>query len=177
MAAELCVCRTWTSCGSATRSGTSVCSQTSTYSTATPAASTTGPTPASTTSRRQTGPWRCCGGGGRLRARFPPNREQAIFNEIKRELAGDLGVRIRFLDTAHFGGFCWIYHSDMGAACTMHANCCFGLSNKLYDLRKVLGQWRNYTGLTPQEKKSRKFSWKVPAKCGTPDKKNRTTNP
>jgi len=96
------------------------------------------------------------------RARFPPNHEQAIFNEIKGELAGDLGVRIRFLDTARFGGFCQIFHSDMGAACTMHANCCFGLGNKLHDLREVLGQWRNYTGLTPEEKKTRKFMWKNP---------------
>nr|CAB3479273.1 unnamed protein product [Digitaria exilis] len=112
------------------------------------------------------------------RARFPPNHEQAIFNEIKYELAGDeLGVRIQFLDTARFAGFCQIYHSDMAAACTMHANCCFGLGNKLYDLREVLGQWRNYTGLTPQEKTSRKFLWKDPTKCGSPDKKNWSMNP
>ncbi|RCV28782.1 hypothetical protein SEVIR_5G436700v4 [Setaria viridis] len=110
------------------------------------------------------------------RARFPPNHEQAVFNEIKHELAGDLGVRIRFLDTARFAGFCQIYHSDIGAACTMHANCCFGLSNKLYDLREVLGQWRNFTGLTPEEK-SRKFLWKDPTKCGSPDKKNWSINP
>jgi len=112
------------------------------------------------------------------RARFPPNHEQAIFNEIKGELASDLGVRIRFLDTARFGGFCQIYHSDMGGACTMHANCCFGLGNKLHDLREVLGQWRNYTGLTPEEKKTRKFMWKNPTKCGTPDKMDwPSTNP
>ncbi|CAO1947064.1 unnamed protein product [Urochloa humidicola] len=108
------------------------------------------------------------------RARFPPNHEQAVFNEIKHELAG--GVRIRFLDTARFAGFCQIYHSDMAAACTVHANCCFGMENKLYDLREVLGQWRNYTALTTQEKKSRTFMWKDPTKCGTPDKKDRATN-
>ncbi|XP_002456849.1 uncharacterized protein At4g15970 [Sorghum bicolor] len=106
------------------------------------------------------------------RARFPPNHEQAIFNEIKHELARDLGARVRFLDTARFGGFCRIFHTDMAAACTMHANCCFGLANKLHDLRDVLGQWKNYTGLTPQEKKSQKFTWKDPAKCGTPDKRD-----
>ncbi|WVZ67639.1 LOW QUALITY PROTEIN: hypothetical protein U9M48_016690 [Paspalum notatum var. saurae] len=98
------------------------------------------------------------------RARFPPkNHEQAVFNHIKRELAADLGVRIRFLDTARFAGFCRIFHSDMGAACTMHANCCFGLRNKLQDLRDVFDQWRNYTGLAPHEKTSRKFIWKNPA--------------
>ncbi|CAL4953002.1 unnamed protein product [Urochloa decumbens] len=97
---------------------------------------------------------------------------------IKHELAAsDLGVRIRFLDTARFAGFCRIYHNDMGAACTMHTNCCFGLENKLYDLREVLGQWRNYTALTPQQKTSRKFTWKDPTKCGTTDKIERSTNP
>ena len=85
-------------------------------------------------------------------------------------------MRIQFLDTARFAGFCRIFHSDMGAACTMHANCCFGLANKLHDLREVLDQWRNYTGLTPQEKKSRKFIWKDPAQCETPDKKNWSIN-
>ncbi|CAL4959730.1 unnamed protein product [Urochloa decumbens] len=115
----------------------------------------------------------------RWRARFPPNHEQAVFNEIKHELAaGDgLGVGIRFLDTARFAGFCRIYHSDMGAACTVHANCCFGLENKLYDLREVLVQWRNYTALTTEERTSRKFMWKDPTKCGTPDKMDRFTNP
>jgi hypothetical protein len=75
------------------------------------------------------------------RRRFPPNHEQAIFNEIKHELAAALGVRIQFLHTARFAGFCRIFHRDMGAACTMHANCCFGLANKLHDLREVLGNW------------------------------------
>jgi len=52
----------------------------------------------------------------------------------------------------------------------MHANCCVGLGNKLHDLRDVLGQWKNYSGLMPQEKKRQKFTWKDLAKCGTPDK-------
>jgi hypothetical protein len=107
------------------------------------------------------------------RARFPPNHEQAIFNEIKHELAHDLGARVQFLDSARFGSFCRIFHIDMAAACTMHANCCVGLGNKLHDLRDVLDQWKNYSGLMPQEKKRQKFTWKDPAKCGTPDKRHK----
>ncbi|XP_006645244.1 uncharacterized protein At4g15970-like [Oryza brachyantha] len=106
------------------------------------------------------------------RARYPPNHEQNIFNYIKHELAGGLGVRVRFLDTAVFGGFCQLFRNDMRRACTMHANCCVGLGNKLHDLRSALDQWKNYTSaVTPEEKKKNGFGWRVPAKCGTPDKK------
>uniref|UniRef100_A0A0E0JSW7 Nucleotide-diphospho-sugar transferase domain-containing protein n=1 Tax=Oryza punctata TaxID=4537 RepID=A0A0E0JSW7_ORYPU len=112
------------------------------------------------------------------RARYPPNHEQNIFNYIKHELAASLGVRVRFLDTAVFGGFCQLFHNDMARACTMHANCCVGLGNKLHDLRSVLDQWTNYTSLAPPEERKknggggdRRAGWSVPAKCGTPDKR------
>ncbi|XP_044358783.1 uncharacterized protein At4g15970-like [Triticum aestivum] len=109
------------------------------------------------------------------RWRFPRAHEQTIFNQIKHELAsadGGLRLRFQFLDTARFGGFCRLFHNDMARACTMHANCCFGLEKKLSDLRDVLGQWKNYTAMTPPER--RNVGWRVPAKCGTPDKRART---
>ncbi|KAE8773291.1 hypothetical protein D1007_54591 [Hordeum vulgare] len=107
------------------------------------------------------------------RWRFPRGHEQEIFNHIKHELAsadGDLRLRFQFLDTALFGGFCRLFHNDMATACTMHANCCFGLGKKLSDLRDVLGQWKNYTAMTPPEKK-KAAGWRVPTMCGTPDKR------
>jgi hypothetical protein len=113
------------------------------------------------------------------RWRFPRGHEQTIFNHIKHEPTaadGDLRVRLQFLDTARFGGFCQLFRNDMEKACTMHANCCVSLGNKLSDLRDVLGQWRNYTVIKPAERKKaqeagRIFEWRVPAKCGTPDKR------
>ncbi|KAG8054174.1 hypothetical protein GUJ93_ZPchr0001g31075 [Zizania palustris] len=107
------------------------------------------------------------------KTRFPPDHEQNVFNYIKHELAGagGLGVRVQFLDTAIFGGFCQLFRNDMGKACTMHANCCVGLGNKLHDLRGVLDQWRNYTSLMPEARKKGGFGWTIPAKCGTPDKR------
>ncbi|XP_051220754.1 uncharacterized protein At4g15970-like [Lolium perenne] len=113
------------------------------------------------------------------RWRFPRDQEQTIFNQIKHELAaadGDLRLRFQFLDTAIFGGFCRLFRNDMTRACTMHANCCFGLGNKLSDLRDVLAQWKNYTAVTPLGRRNakaagRSFGWRVPAKCGTPDKR------
>ncbi|XP_006646618.1 uncharacterized protein At4g15970-like [Oryza brachyantha] len=102
------------------------------------------------------------------RSRFPPDNDQGIFNAIKRELAGgELNVRIVFLDTALFGGFCQYRNDDVDSVCTMHANCCVGLENKVHDLRNVLADWKNYTGLPPPEKKTARFSWTVPAKCRT----------
>ncbi|KAL5227352.1 hypothetical protein ABZP36_015617 [Zizania latifolia] len=99
------------------------------------------------------------------RARFPPeNHDQNIFDGIKRELAGKLQVKIVFLETALFGGFCE-YHDDVGRVCTMHANCCVGLENKVHDLKNVIADWKKYMSLTPQEKKSAKFRWTSPAKC------------
>uniref|UniRef100_A0ACD5XC72 Uncharacterized protein n=1 Tax=Avena sativa TaxID=4498 RepID=A0ACD5XC72_AVESA len=112
------------------------------------------------------------------RWRFPRAHEQTVFNHIKHELAaadGELRLRFQFLDTARFGGFCQLLRNDMARACTMHANCCVGLGNKLHDLRDVLGQWKNYTVMAPAERKKakaagRSFGWRVPARCGTPDK-------
>ncbi|KAG8054172.1 hypothetical protein GUJ93_ZPchr0001g29410 [Zizania palustris] len=99
------------------------------------------------------------------RSRFPPeNHDQSIFNNIKSELARKLQVKIVFLETALFGGFCE-YHDDVSRVCTMHANCCVGLENKVHDLRNMIADWKNYTKLTSPEKKSANFRWTFPAKC------------
>jgi hypothetical protein len=119
------------------------------------------------------------------RWRFPRDHDQTIFKNIMHELAavdGDLRLRFQFLDTAHFGGFCRVFQNDIATACTMHANCCFGLRNKLSDLRDVLGQWKNYTAVTPPERRNAKaagssLGWRIPAKCGTPDKRHRSVIP
>ncbi|KAK3166346.1 hypothetical protein QOZ80_1AG0044630 [Eleusine coracana subsp. coracana] len=105
------------------------------------------------------------------RSRFPPNHDQKIFDNIKHEVVRDLGVRIEFLDTALFRSFCEFHDGDMGPrTCTMHANCCVGLENKVHDLRNVVADWKNYTSLSPAEKKSGKhvslkLKWRFPAKC------------
>ncbi|KAI4964721.1 hypothetical protein ZWY2020_059778 [Hordeum vulgare] len=93
-------------------------------------------------------------------------------NRTVEMLRCDLRIRVQFLDPAHFGGFCQLFHNDMATACTMHANCCVGMANKISDLRDVLGQWKNYTVMPPAEKKKANAaggaSWRDPAKCGRP---------
>lgn len=97
------------------------------------------------------------------RARYPPNHEQNIFNYIKHELAAGLGVRVRFLDTAVFGGFCQLFRNDMARACTMHANCCVGLRRKVDDLGLMLQDWRRFMATPGSDRDS--VTWSVPRNC------------
>ncbi|KAL6877624.1 hypothetical protein ACP4OV_012839 [Aristida adscensionis] len=101
------------------------------------------------------------------RSRFRPDHDQTIFNNIKHEIAGELGVKIQFLDTRLFSGFC-AFRDEMEGVFTMHANCCVGLENKVHDLRNVIADWKNYTGLMSSasaEKNRQKPRWTFPAKC------------
>ncbi|XP_044345272.1 uncharacterized protein At4g15970-like [Triticum aestivum] len=95
------------------------------------------------------------------RSRFPSAHDQGVLNEIKAELAaGDLQIKFVFLDTVIFDGFCQ-FHEEMDKVCTMHANCCIGLENKVHDLTNMVADWKNYTSKTPSEK----FKWTFPTKC------------
>ncbi|KAM0831780.1 hypothetical protein ACQ4PT_065315 [Festuca glaucescens] len=93
------------------------------------------------------------GGGG-------PTNDQGIFNEIKAGLvAGELRIRLVFLDTVFFDSFCR-FHGEMDKVCTMHANCCIGLETKVHDLRNVVADWKNYSRLTPPEKMGSQLKWR-----------------
>ncbi len=41
----------------------------------------------------------------------------------------------------------------MSKVVTMHSNCCVGLSNKLYDLRLALDDWKLYKNASDAAKK------------------------
>ncbi|KAF7039456.1 hypothetical protein CFC21_049448 [Triticum aestivum] len=100
------------------------------------------------------------------RARFPGAHDQSVFHNIKRELVQKLGVAIEPLDTVYFGGFCE-YHDDLASACTMHADCCVGVDNKVHDLKDVAADWKRYTRMAPEERKKAggNVTWTVPARC------------
>ncbi|CAL9756873.1 unnamed protein product [Musa acuminata subsp. burmannicoides] len=99
------------------------------------------------------------------RARFPGVHEQNVFNIIKFDQhIQQIGVRIRFLSTERFGGFCEPSR-DLNKVCTMHANCCIGLRRKIDDLRAMLDDWRKFVSLPPDTRISRRFSWSVPRSC------------
>uniref|UniRef100_A0A0E0LX80 Nucleotide-diphospho-sugar transferase domain-containing protein n=2 Tax=Oryza punctata TaxID=4537 RepID=A0A0E0LX80_ORYPU len=99
------------------------------------------------------------------RRRFPPGtNEQYILERTQAELSRRAGVRMQFLDTANCGGFCQLSR-DMGRVCTLHANCCTGLANKVHDLAGVLRDWRNYTAAPPAARRRGGFGWTRPGKC------------
>ncbi|KAG5240579.1 nucleotide-diphospho-sugar transferase family protein [Salix suchowensis] len=100
-----------------------------------------------------------------FRETYPGYNEQDVLNFIKFDpLVERLGLKMRFLDTAFFGGLCEP-SKDLNLVCTMHANCCFGLDNKLHDLRIMLQDWKTFLSLPPTLKRSLSMSWRVPQTC------------
>ncbi|KAJ1286848.1 hypothetical protein BS78_03G383500 [Paspalum vaginatum] len=103
------------------------------------------------------------------RARFPGQHDQSVFVRIRHEVVSKLQVTIEPLETVYFGGFCE-YHDDPEKICTMHADCCVGLDNKVHDLGDVAADWKNYTGLPPEARQKQKqkdggFKWSYPTRC------------
>lgn len=94
---------------------------------------------------------------------YPNLHEQDVFNRIKNSTyVRKLGVKLRFLDTNYFGGFCQ-RSKDFNKVCTMHANCCTGLDRKVADLNTTLEVWKTY--LSSNHTSSQPPDWKVPNQC------------
>ncbi|KAL5760703.1 hypothetical protein ACOSQ2_019541 [Xanthoceras sorbifolium] len=99
------------------------------------------------------------------RETYPGYHDQDVLNIIKFDpFIMDIGLNMRFLDTAFFGGLCEP-SKDMNVVCTMHANCCYGLDSKLHDLRIMLQDWKTFLSLPPSLKRVSILSWNVPQNC------------
>ncbi|RZC03137.1 hypothetical protein D0Y65_017986 [Glycine soja] len=99
------------------------------------------------------------------RETYPGYHDQDVLNFIKVDpFITDLGLRMKFLDTANFGGLCEPSR-DLNKVCTMHANCCYGMDSKLHDLRIMLQDWKYYLTLSPSLKRLSIISWRVPQNC------------
>ncbi|KAI3967659.1 hypothetical protein MKX01_039569 [Papaver californicum] len=99
------------------------------------------------------------------RQRHPGKHDQDVLNIIKKKRSFKrIGLKMRFLNTAYFGGLCEPSR-NLNEVCTMHVNCCFGLDNKLHDLNVMLDDWRRFMSLPADSKKSWKSSWNVPQNC------------
>ncbi|KAF5774274.1 putative nucleotide-diphospho-sugar transferase [Helianthus annuus] len=101
------------------------------------------------------------------RLTFPSLHDQDVFNKIKfSPFITNVGLQIRFLDTGYFGGFCQP-SKDLNKVCTMHANCCVGLENKVHDLGIMLSDWRKYqkSRVNQTSTQGSTGSWTVPQLC------------
>ncbi|KAF5730256.1 hypothetical protein HS088_TW20G00629 [Tripterygium wilfordii] len=101
------------------------------------------------------------------RTKYPGLHDQDVLNRIKYHpfITEKIGLKIMFLDTDYFGGFCQP-SKDFNKVCTMHANCCLGLDNKVHDLKIVVQDWKQFQSLTPDEKSLRsEAKWGVPQHC------------
>ncbi|KAH9318103.1 hypothetical protein KI387_019872, partial [Taxus chinensis] len=96
---------------------------------------------------------------------YPGNHDQDVLNIIKYdEVITEMGLKMRFLDTAYFGGLCEP-SKDLNKVCTMHVNCCYGLSNKLHDVRLMLEDWKHFQSMTEKDKRLQPVTWRVPLLC------------
>ncbi|KAM1340865.1 hypothetical protein ACFX2H_039191 [Malus domestica] len=101
------------------------------------------------------------------RKAYPKKHDQDVLNKIKFDrFLTQIGLKMRFLDTLYFGGFCQA-SKDFNQVCTMHANCCVGLENKVNDLKILLQVWRKYMSLPPNTTATPQLSWTVPQNCST----------
>ncbi|KAL6843667.1 hypothetical protein ACP4OV_026238 [Aristida adscensionis] len=99
------------------------------------------------------------------RVSYPGYHDQDVFNVIKHDpYVADIGLKIKFLSTTNFGGFCQPSR-DLNKVCTMHANCCIGLRSKVHDLRIMMEDWRSYLSLPPNLKRLQTLAWRVPQNC------------
>ncbi|XP_027337138.1 uncharacterized protein At1g28695-like, partial [Abrus precatorius] len=65
---------------------------------------------------------------------------------IRSGIIAHLKLRVRFLDTLYFSGFCQD-SKDFRAVTTVHANCCRSITAKVADLKAVLRDWKQFRGL------------------------------
>jgi len=99
------------------------------------------------------------------RSSYPKLNEQDVLNRIKvHPSVSDMKVKINFLSTSYFGGFCEI-SKDFNKVTTMHANCCVGLDHKVHDLKIVVEDWKRYMGLSEYDKIESHPSWNIPQSC------------
>ncbi|KAJ7560635.1 hypothetical protein O6H91_04G137900 [Diphasiastrum complanatum] len=96
---------------------------------------------------------------------YPGENEQEILNKVKlKSNFRKIGMKMRFLSTKFFGGFCQASR-DFDKVCIMHANCCVGLVNKIRDLTLIIEDWKHYKSMTDLEKQLQKVRWRAPRAC------------
>ncbi|KAL4576015.1 hypothetical protein LXL04_012104 [Taraxacum kok-saghyz] len=73
-----------------------------------------------------------------------------------------LGIRVRFLDTRFFSGFCE-NSKDVKKVSTVHANCCLSIRAKEAELIRVLDDWQRFKASNDEDKSE--FQWSDHKAC------------
>ncbi|PSS32460.1 Nucleotide-diphospho-sugar transferase protein [Actinidia chinensis var. chinensis] len=90
-------------------------------------------------------------------------KEQDVLERLMREgKFRDLGLRVKFLDTLYFSGFCQ-NSRDVRAVVTVHANCCRSISAKVADLTAVIHDWKRFKRSSANETMT--FGWSKHVAC------------
>ncbi|KAK4490878.1 hypothetical protein RD792_001593 [Penstemon davidsonii] len=85
---------------------------------------------------------------------FPGKHDQDVLDMIKfNPFIKEIGLKMRFLDTAYFGGFCQP-SKDLDLVITMHANCCSRLESKIHDIKMVIEDWKKYMALPLRDERN-----------------------
>ncbi|XP_042394114.1 uncharacterized protein At1g28695-like [Zingiber officinale] len=81
-----------------------------------------------------------------LRNNSTGKKDQDVLQAMMKEGAFTrLGLRVRYLETTYFSGFCQM-SQDSREVIIVHANCCVSVKVKLIDLSKVFQVWKSIEG-------------------------------
>ena len=92
-------------------------------------------------------------------------KEQDVLNELMWTGAfRRLGLKVRFLDTVFFSGFCQDSR-DVSLVSTVHANCCRSIKAKVTDLTAVVHDWKRFIDPPSDINKTMGFRWSEHLGC------------
>ncbi|QCE04818.1 rhamnogalacturonan II specific xylosyltransferase [Vigna unguiculata] len=74
--------------------------------------------------------------------------QDVLLDLIRNGIIEKLEIRVRFLDTLYFSGFCQD-SKDFRAVTTVHANCCRSINAKVADMKVALSDWKRFKRLQP----------------------------
>ncbi|KAI3704959.1 hypothetical protein L1987_75189 [Smallanthus sonchifolius] len=90
-------------------------------------------------------------------------KEQDVLFELMQKGAFNrLRLRVRFLDTNYFSGFCQDSR-DFNVVSTVHANCCRSTKAKVTDLMAVIHDWKRFKD--PSRNKTMEDRWSIHVAC------------
>ncbi|XP_031096164.1 uncharacterized protein At1g28695-like isoform X2 [Ipomoea triloba] len=92
-------------------------------------------------------------------------KEQDVLNElISQGVIAKLGLKVKFLNTKFFSGFCQD-SGDVKSVVTVHANCCRTITAKLADLTAVIHDWQRFKSFSGDANQTAAFHWSPHDRC------------